>query len=74
MAEGQWYWCLKHRKVEPYGACKAEDRLGPYATPDEAAGALDQVKARNEAWDHDPRFNDDEDGDSESDERSFPFG
>lgn len=63
MADGQWYWCLKHHAVEPYEGCKSEDRLGPYATQAEAARALEKVAERNEEWEHDPRFNDlDEDG------------
>lgn len=46
------YWfCLKHHTVEPRQGCKNSDRLGPYATREEAAGALEKVEARNEAWD-----------------------
>lgn len=50
MADGQWYYCLLHHEVEPYDGCKAENRLGPYASADEAAKALDKVRERNEAW------------------------
>ena len=32
MADGEWYWCLKHHAVEPYDGCRSEERLGPYAT------------------------------------------
>jgi hypothetical protein len=63
MAQGQWYYCLDHHAVEPYEACKSETRLGPYATPAEAANALQRVAQRNEDWENDPRFNDDEDED-----------
>ncbi len=51
MSGGDWYWCLKHHTVEPYEGCKAEDRLGPYASRDEAAHALQKVQERNERWD-----------------------
>ncbi|MBK8461423.1 MAG: SPOR domain-containing protein [Micropruina sp.] len=61
MAEGQWYWCLTHKAVEPYEACRAEVRLGPYSTKEEAGRALERVAERNESWDTDPRFNDPED-------------
>ncbi len=61
MAQGQYYWCLKHRRVEPFEGCKALDRLGPYPTMDDAAHALDRVKERNERWDNDPRYNDADD-------------
>ena len=60
MAEEYWY-CLKHHAVEGRAGCKAADRLGPYATAAEAAQALDRVAERNETWDNDPRWNDDED-------------
>jgi hypothetical protein len=46
--------------VEPDdGTCKAVDRLGPYATRDEAEHALEKVAERNDAWDNDPKWNDD---------------
>ncbi|MFT3834768.1 MAG: hypothetical protein QM711_15865 [Micropruina sp.] len=51
MSGGDWYWCLKHHAVEPYEGCKAEDRLGPYPSRDEAAHALQKVQQRNEQWD-----------------------
>ena len=70
-----WYWCLVHHAVEPYDGCRKEDRLGPYATREEAAAALDKVHARNELWETDPAFNDDEDeGDVADDSEGWgPF-
>jgi hypothetical protein len=39
-------------RVEPADTpCPGKDLLGPYATRDEAAHALDKVKERNQAWD-----------------------
>ena len=55
----EWYYCVKHNKVEPYEGCQAADRLGPYSSPEEAARALEKVEERNEAWDNDPRWRDD---------------
>jgi hypothetical protein len=49
--ESQWYYCVKHNKVEGAVGCRAQDRLGPYDTREEAAGALEKVKERNTAWD-----------------------
>jgi hypothetical protein len=57
----EWYYCVKHHEVEPYQGCSALDRLGPYSSPEEAARALEKVEERNEAWDTDPRWNDDDD-------------
>lgn len=59
--EGTWWFCIKHHAVERYEGCRAADRLGPYATREEAAAALERVAERNEAWEEDPRWNDDED-------------
>jgi hypothetical protein len=58
MADKFWY-CLKHHRVEPQDGCADKDRLGPYPSQAEAARALDKVEERNEAWDHDPNWNDD---------------
>lgn len=55
MAEKYWF-CLNHHTVEGATGCKAADRLGPYATHEEAARALEKVAERNEAWDNDPRW------------------
>jgi hypothetical protein len=56
----QWFFCLVHHTVEPSDGCKAADRLGPYNTREEAERALEKVAERNEQWDTDPRWNDDE--------------
>ncbi len=51
MADGQWWYCVKHKTVESDEvACKAVDRLGPYSSRQEAEGALDRVAQRNAAW------------------------
>lgn len=54
-----YYFCLKHHAVEGEDGCRAQDRLGPYATEAEASRALEKVAERNEAWDNDPDWNDD---------------
>jgi len=61
MAE-KYFYCLKHHTVEGKHGCKASDRLGPYATHAEAERALEKVEERNEQWEHDPDWNDDEPG------------
>jgi hypothetical protein len=49
--EQRWYYCLRHRTVEPDDGCPAKDRLGPYPTREEAARALEKVRERNKEWD-----------------------
>ena len=73
MAQGDWYYCLDHHTVEPYEACKSETRLGPYPTAADAAKALEKVAARNEEWENDPRFNDDDDEPKDKKD-PIPFG
>lgn len=58
-SDQRWYFCLVHHAVEPEDGCSSADRLGPYETRAEAASALDKAAQRNEAWDNDPRWNDD---------------
>ncbi|GAA4382106.1 SPOR domain-containing protein [Nocardioides caricicola] len=46
-----WY-CVKHRRVEDdTNLCPPIDRLGPYATREEAEDALAIAERRNEDWD-----------------------
>ncbi|HEX4818424.1 MAG TPA: hypothetical protein VFV66_37280 [Nonomuraea sp.] len=51
VSEGQWWFCLKHMRVEPDKGCPNKDRMGPYASEQEAAGALQRAADRNKAWD-----------------------
>jgi hypothetical protein len=56
----QWWFCLKHNTVEPTEACANSERLGPYATRDEAQNALAIAAERTERWEHDPKWTDDD--------------
>ncbi len=56
--EGKYWFCLNHHVVEGEEGCRNQDRLGPYATEAEAARALDRVEERNEEWETDPAWND----------------
>ena len=60
MSEGTYWFCLTHHKVEGEDGCRNQDRLGPYPTAEAASRALDKVAERNEEWDHDPKWNDDD--------------
>lgn len=60
MSDREYWFCLTHHRVEPRDGCKNADRLGPYPSEDAAARALERVEERNEAWEHDPNWNDDD--------------
>ena len=62
MADGEWFYCLDHKTVEPYQGCKSANRLGPYPSREAAEAALETVSERNEDWHNDPRGHDDVQG------------
>lgn len=41
-----YWWCLTHGAVEEGEGCPNNERLGPYDTHEQAAGALDRTRAR----------------------------
>jgi hypothetical protein len=47
---GEWFYCVKHSKVEEGPECPAKDRLGPYSSREEAGRALERAEERNEEW------------------------
>ncbi len=60
MSEGTWYYCLRHKVVEPAEACRAMDRMGPYPDREtaeravELAGEVTEREDRRDAeWDDD---------------------
>ena len=57
MAEGPWFFCLKHHTVETRDGCAERHRLGPYATREEAEHAVQSVgRAGAEADGRGPRL------------------
>lgn len=52
----QWYFCLDHGRAEPEGeACKADNRLGPYASKVEAENWRDRHEGRTDDWEEQDR-------------------
>ena len=47
----RWWFCLKHKAVEPDAGCPGKERLGPYPTREAAANALETARKRTEEWD-----------------------
>lgn len=50
---GKWYYCLTHHRVEGEDGCPNIERMGPYETEAEAAGAPARAAERTKAWDED---------------------
>jgi hypothetical protein len=49
-AEGEWYYCFKHKKVETRDECHQMDRMGTYPTKGDAEHWREHVAERNKEW------------------------
>lgn len=54
----QWWYCLQHGAVEDDSGCANTDRMGPYASREEAASALRTAADKTQAWENDPKWED----------------
>jgi hypothetical protein len=58
--DGTFWYCVRHRRVEPYDGCKNADRVGPFQTEAEAADAMQTIAEREERYEtEDSEWNDD---------------
>lgn len=55
---GEFWFCIRHQRVEGHDGCANRYRLGPYPTREAAARAVETAHEKSEAWDDDPRWND----------------
>lgn len=64
---GEFYYNLESGQVEEGKSSDVFERMGPYATREEAANALKSAEARNDRWDEeDKAWNEwDEDGEDQ---------
>ena len=46
----EFYWCLRHQRVESTDLCPADQRMGPYPSPEAAERFAETAKSRNEDW------------------------
>jgi hypothetical protein len=51
MAGRTWFFCLRHRQVEPSAGCRSAERLGPYPDRETAGRALEIARERTRAGD-----------------------
>lgn len=47
----EWWYCLRHMKVEGTEGCAHAERLGPYESEEAAGRSLQSAKEKSEAWD-----------------------
>lgn len=59
MADKYWYDVKTKSVVTDDNDVKAVDRLGPYASREEAEHALEKVEENNKAWDEDDEWGED---------------
>jgi hypothetical protein len=50
MADDQWWYNTKTGQVEQESDAPWTDRIGPYASREEAAGAMDRVRENSRRW------------------------
>lgn len=64
-----YWWCLRHRRVEDARTtCRADERLGPYATEAAARDWREQHGEREDAWEaEDERWHGTDEDDDEDD-------
>lgn len=48
--DDNWWYCLKHDRVEHGAGCPNKQRMGPYPDEATAANALNIAARRNEQW------------------------
>ncbi len=52
MSDSDFYWCIRHNRVETGGnVCPARHTMGPYASREIAEQALRRVEERNRKLD-----------------------
>jgi hypothetical protein len=56
---GEYWFCMKHRRVEKFEDTDSANRIGPFASEDAAAHALQTIHDREKAYDiSDSEWND----------------
>ena len=48
---GEYWFCMAHHRVEKYEDTDSANRIGPFATEEQAARALQTIQERNERYD-----------------------
>ncbi|SDJ12580.1 hypothetical protein SAMN05444157_1873 [Frankineae bacterium MT45] len=48
--DGTFWYCVTHHRVEVFADVDSENKIGPFATSDEAAHALQTIAEREKAY------------------------
>jgi hypothetical protein len=48
---GEFWFCMKHRRVEKFEDTDSANRIGPFPTAEQAAHALETIHEREKAYD-----------------------
>jgi hypothetical protein len=46
----EFYWCLKHKRVEQKGHCSQTWTMGPYDSEQAARSYAERAEERDQAW------------------------
>ncbi|MEU3193107.1 hypothetical protein ABZ686_21265 [Streptomyces sp. NPDC006992] len=55
---GEWFFNVETGTVEEGPQSPGKSRMGPYASREEAAHALETARERTSEWENDPRWHD----------------
>jgi hypothetical protein len=59
--EGTYWYCLDHHRVEIFEQTDSQNRIGPFKTPEEAAGALQTIADREKRYEEEDSAWEDDD-------------
>jgi len=48
--EPTFWFCVKHHSVEEFDGCGSKNRIGPFATPEDAQRALQTIAERESRY------------------------
>jgi hypothetical protein len=51
----EYWWCLTHDRVEQGSICRADNRLGPYASEADARAWRERRDTREETWEEEDK-------------------
>jgi hypothetical protein len=59
--DGTYWYCVDHHRVEIFEKTDSQNRIGPFKTPEEAAGALQMISDREKRYEEEDSAWEDDD-------------